>query len=47
VFGPMIVQVRHINGIVSARPTTKLNQAQADPGSVTRDCMGSEPISDS
>jgi hypothetical protein len=25
----------------------KLNQAHADPGSVTRDCMGSEPIGDS
>jgi len=40
------VQVRQIRGSVSARPTTELNQAQAGPGSVTRDCMGSEPISD-
>src|SRR6266516_3476730 len=38
----MIVQVRQIRGSVSARPTTKLNQAQADPVCVMRDGMGVE-----
>jgi hypothetical protein len=43
----MIVQVRQIRGIVSAKAMTKLSQAQADPVCVVRDRMGSEPISNS